>query len=275
MNYRQRIHQRILKIKNPICMGIDPVLECLPVKGSFTFVVESVYFSILEEMEKKQVFPAAIKPNMAFFEVYGAEGFLVLKKIIQAYQSQGVLVVLDAKRGDITSTSSAYAKMAFDYFNADAITLSPYMGFDTVEPFQKVASSQGMYLLVRTSNVSANDFQNLKTNGVPLYRKVAEKIVEWNQGDLGAVVGATAPTELQELLTFWKNEIPCLIPGISVAGQGQGGDFSQILKILKQDKDSIHLVNSSTGLIYSFKQYPELSYAEAIIQSLKKLTKEC
>ncbi len=254
-------------------MGIDPVLEKLPLQGSFTYVVEGFFLTVLDQMEKQSIYPVAVKPNMAFFEAYGVEGLQVLKNIIEAYQKQGCMVILDAKRGDILSTSVAYAKMAFEYFRVDAVTLSPYMGYDVVKPFQEKSESQGIYVLVRTSNPSAGDFQNLNIDGKPLYYKVAEQLLDWNDGNLAAVVGATALDEMKELLKLWKSEIPCLIPGVSIDGVGQGAVFEDVVSVLQQKGklDPIHLINISSGLSSSFHKYPELHFSEGILKTLKEI----
>jgi len=212
-------------------MGMDPVLSKIPIEGKPEDVILSFYENLLNEMVKKQVFPAAVKPNIAFYEGISIECLTVLKHLISIYQKEGVLVVLDAKRGDIGKTSKAYADMAFNVYGADAVTVAPYMGRDSIAPFLKAYPGKGVYVLVRTSNPSAVDFQNLDSGAGPLYMKVAEKLDKWNNGDLGAVVGATAPDELRDLIAFWvanRGEIPTLIPGISVKGVsgGQGGGIA-------------------------------------------------
>jgi orotidine-5'-phosphate decarboxylase len=207
----------------------------------------------------------------------------VLQDLIRSFRDAGALVVLDAKRGDIASTSGAYARSAFNVFGADAVTVAPYMGIDTVKPFQDESQGQGIYVLVRTSNPSASDFQALPTGpeGEPLYRAVAAKLADWNDGNLGAVVGATAPRELRELLAYWKGrgrEVPVLIPGIAVSGVagGQAGSVAEVYGAIREagsDPD-LHLINSSSGINYAYEKFPSLTPAEASLQALEELCAE-
>jgi orotidine-5'-phosphate decarboxylase len=157
------------------------------------------------------------------------------------------------------------------------------MGQDTVKPFQDMAKDQGIYVLVRTSNPSAKDFQELplRENGMPLYRVVAEKLADWNDGNLGAVVGATAPVELRDLLLYWKGrgkEIPVLIPGIAISGVsgGQTGSVTEVYQAIRDAGSDahLHLLNSSSGINYAYEKFPNLSPAEASVQVLQDLIGE-
>jgi len=193
---------------------------------------------------------------------------------------------LDAKRGDISTSSGAYAEAAFESYGADAVTVAPYMGSDSLSPFQEKAKarSQGIYVLVRTSNPGAKDFQELVVDlgqgrRLPLYKVVAEKLVEWDRGDLGAVVGATAPAELEQLVAFWRSlgkEIPMLIPGISVGGIGQGGDVREILRAIRNGggDPNLHLLNSSSGMNYAYERFDRLPPAEASLKAMEELLEE-
>jgi orotidine-5'-phosphate decarboxylase len=260
---------------------MDPVLKKIPGAGSPEEKIKRFYSDLLEAMLARNVLPAAVKPNMAYYEGVSLSCLQVLKDLMAAYRAAGMLVILDAKRGDISSTSGAYAQMAFNVFGADAVTAAPYMGSDTIKPFQEVAQDQGIYVLVRTSNPSARDFQELTVDGVPLYRKVAEKVAEWNDGNLGAVVGATAPGEMRELLALWKSkgrEVPVLIPGIAIAGVsgGQTGSVADVLQAIKDagsDAD-LHLINSSSGINYAYEKFPALKPAEASVNALEELIGE-
>lgn len=281
MNYRDKLHNRTTGVGNAICMGMDPLLNKIPLKGNPAEVIREFYETLLEQMVKEDKFPAAVKPNIAFYEALGLDCLKVLQELIALYQKEGILVVLDAKRGDIGKTSKAYADMAFDVYGADSVTVAPYMGSDSVSPFLEAYPGKGVYVLCRTSNPSAVDFQNFDSKGVPLYLKVAEKLDEWNQGDIGAVVGATAPSELKELVAFWvarKGEIPTLIPGISVKGVsgGQGGSLTETMESIKAAGGDVylHLINSSSGINYAYESFPELSYAEAAVKALGNTIQE-
>ena len=263
-------------------MGLDPVLDKIPLEGKPEYRIKKFYSDILEALIKRSVFPAAVKPNIAFYEGVGLDCLWILKELVADYRREGMLVILDAKRGDIGKTSGAYAQMAFEVYGADAVTVHPYMGSDSVRPFQEASSDQGVYVLVRTSNPSATDFEDVMTaQGHPLYLEVAHKVAEWNDGNLGAVVGATSPRELETLLQFWKKakaDIPCLIPGISLPGVegGQGGSARDILEVIKASGSDprLHLINSSSGLNYAYQKFSGEHYAKAACIALEELIVE-
>lgn len=283
MSYQDRVRARTREAGNTVCVGMDPVLKKIPGQAPPEEKIKRFYSEMLDAMLARNVLPAAVKPNMAYYEAVSLPCLLVLKDLIAAFKQAGVLVVLDAKRGDISSTSGAYAQMAFQVFGADAVTLAPYMGLDTVKPFQDVAKDHGIYVLVRTSNPSAKDFQDLPVGneGVPLYRKVAEKLADWNDGSLGAVVGATAPRELQDLLAYWKGrgrDVPVLIPGIAITGVsgGQTGSVADVYQAIKDAGSDpwLHLINSSSGINYAYEKYPDLKPAQASVAALEELVSE-
>jgi len=283
MAYLEKVLQRTRAAGNTVCVGLDPVLTRIPGSGSPEDRIKRFYSDMLESMLARNVLPAAVKPNMAYYEGVSLGCLQVLRDMMDAYRAAGTLVVLDAKRGDIASTSGAYARMAFEVFGADAVTAAPYMGLDTIRPFQDQAGDKGIYVLVRTSNPSARDFQDLSVgpDGVPLYRKVAEKLADWNDGNLGAVVGATAPGELRDLLAYWKSrgrEIPVLIPGIAVAGVsgGQTGSVSEVYRAIREadGNPGLHLINSSSGINYAYEKYPDLKPGEASVRALEDLIGE-
>jgi orotidine-5'-phosphate decarboxylase len=283
MDYSQQVAARTRQAGNTVCVGLDPVLEKIAGAGTPEERIKRFYSEMLEAMLARNVMPAAVKPNMAYYEAVSLPCLQVLRDLIAAFKQAGAMVVLDAKRGDISSTSGAYAKMAFHVFGADAVTTAPYMGRDTVKPFQDISRGQGIYVLVRTSNPSAADFQNLSvgSEGQPLYRKVAEKLADWNDGNLGAVVGATAPGELRELLAYWKGrgrEVPVLIPGIAIAGVsgGQTGSVADVYRAIKEagSDPQLHLINSSSGINYAYEKFPALKPAQASVHALEDLIAE-
>lgn len=283
MTYQEMVATRTRAAGNTVCVGMDPILKKIPGGGSPEEKIKRFYSDLLETMLARNVLPAAVKPNIAYYEAISLSCLQVLKDLIAAFRAEGVLVILDAKRGDISSTSGAYAQSAFDVFGADAVTAAPYMGLDTIKPFQDVSKGQGIYVLVRTSNPSARDFQDLSVGpeGVPLYRKVAEKLADWNDGNLGAVVGATAPKELRDLLAYWKGrgrEVPVLIPGIAIAGVsgGQTGSVSDVYQAIKDagSDPRLHLINSSSGINYAYEKFPALAPAQASVNALEELISE-
>ncbi len=160
------------------------------------------------------------KPNLAFYEAMGIRGLQALKKTV-AYIPRDIPVIGDAKRGDIGNTAAAYARALFDYYKFDAATVNPYLGYDSIKPFLDYRN-KGVFVLCRTSNSSASDFQDLVDNfGMKFYQSVALRAGDWNKGDnVGLVVGATYPDELKEIRKLCP-DMPLLIPGIGA----QGGDL--------------------------------------------------
>lgn len=283
MTYAEKVSARVKEAGNPVCVGMDPVLKKIPGDGPAEERIKRFYSAMLDAMLARDLLPAAVKPNIAFYEGISLACLQVLQDLIRAFRDAGVLVILDAKRGDIASTSGAYAHSAFHVFGADAVTAAPYMGIDTIKPFQDAAKGHGTYVLVRTSNPSARDFQDLPVGpgGIPLYRKVAEKLADWNDGSLGAVVGATAPQELRELLSYWKGrgrEVPVLIPGIAIAGVsgGQTGSVAEVYQAIREagSDASLHLINSSSGINYAYEKHKDLQPAEASVAALQDLCEE-
>ncbi|MEO6095010.1 MAG: orotidine-5'-phosphate decarboxylase [Fibrobacteria bacterium] len=285
--YQEKVAARTRVAGNTVCVGMDPILKKIPGSGSPEEKIKRFYSELLETMLTRKILPAAVKPNIAYYEAVSLSCLQVLQDLIAAYRAEGVLVILDAKRGDISSTSGAYAQSAFQVFGADAVTAAPYMGLDTIKPFQDVAKAEakghGIYVLVRTSNPSAKDFQELAVGPeqIPLYRKVAEKVADWNNGDLGAVVGATAPRELRELLAYWKSrgrEVPVLIPGIAITGVsgGQAGSVADVYQAIKDagSDPALHLINSSSGINYAYEKFPGIKPAEASVNALEELIAE-
>jgi orotidine-5'-phosphate decarboxylase len=282
-NYAEKVAERVRQAGNPVCVGMDPVPKKIPGDGPIEERIKRFYSSMLDAMLARDLLPAAVKPNMAYYEGVSLACLQVLQDLIKAFRDAGVLVILDAKRGDISSTSGMYAKSAFKVFGADAVTAAPYMGLDTLKPFQDESDGNGIYVLVRTSNPSAKDFQDLRVGpeGQPLYRAVAAKLADWNDGNLGAVVGATAPRELRELLSYWKSrgrEVPVLIPGIAIAGVsgGQTGSVSDVYAAIRdaESDPALHLINSSSGINYAYEKFPALKPAEASVQALDELCEE-
>ncbi len=202
---------------------------------------------------------AAYKPQIAFYSALGKEAELEASIRYARERAPHALVILDAKRNDIGNTAAAYASEAFDRYGADAVTINPYMGDDSVRPFI-ARPDRGAILLCRTSNPGARDFQDLLVDGLPLYRRVAERADrDWNGlGNLLLVVGATYPREMAELRrahpTLWF-----LVPGIGA----QGGDLEATLAAGLMPDGTGLLVNSSRGIIYAGDATPAAIRAAA------------
>lgn len=274
MNYLSILKSATDKTGSIACLGLDPIIEEIPLSGSPRSVIVNFYQDILNRMVQKQVLPSAVKPNYAFYAQYGLEGLEALAQVIELYSNEGFPIILDAKRGDIGKTAAAYAREAFEFFKADAVTLSPYMGRDSIRPFQEQFPDKGYYILTRTSNKSASDIQEVQVDNTPLYTHVAKMIIEWYTPGIGSVVGATYTDQLSDianLFTNSKKEIPLLIPGIGA----QGGDLIEVVRILKLSDDiRIHRINSSSSINFAYKKMPHLHFADAAVKALRDLNDE-
>ena len=188
------------------------------------------------------------KLNMAFYESIGVDGIKLLMETIN-YIPKDIPTILDGKRGDIGNTAKYYASEIFELYGADATTVNPYMGIDSIGPFLKY-KDRCTFVLCRTSNPSANDFQDLivSRDNLPIYQIVARKIKEWNKiGNCGAVVGATYPEELKIVRSILGDEIPILIPGVGK----QGGDLERAVRYGTNSNGKNAIINSSRSIIYA------------------------
>jgi uridine monophosphate synthetase len=221
------LEKRVDDCSSLLCIGLDPHVTDLSAPTA-----ASARDFCLNLVKHTSRYAAAFKPNAAFFEVFGAEGWTALKEVIDAIQEESnrmgsmIPVILDAKRGDIASTAEAYARSAFENLGAHCITLSPYLGKDSIEPFIQI-SEKGIFLLCKTSNPGSGDLQDLVLeSGDPLHIHVAKLAQEWNvRNNVGLVVGATYP----ETLARVRSVVPdlwFLAPGIGA----QGGELEAALK---------------------------------------------
>ena len=271
MNYLNQLTTSAEKFKSIVCMGLDPVIEDIPVRAPAGEAITIFYQEILNKMVQSGEYPSAVKPNYAFYAQYGIEGILALEKIITLFKAQGIPVILDVKRGDIGKTAEAYAAEAFDFFKADAVTLSPYMGYDSISPFAKRKPDGGFYILTKTSNKSSGDLQDIEAGGRPLFLHTARKIIEWYGPGIGSVVGATYPQQLAAVSEIFINsgkDVPLLIPGVG----SQGGDLEAVMSELKKFPDiRIHRINSSSAINYAYKKMQGTPYPEASVKALREL----
>lgn len=275
MNFIELLKSASKKYSSIVSLGLDPVIEDIPInQGSIKERIVHFYEEILNMILRRKIYPGAVKPNHAFYAQYGIEGIEALTSVIELYQKEGLPVILDAKRGDISKTARAYAREAFDFYKADAVTLAPYMGYDSISPFMDYYPDKGYYVLNKTSNKSSGDFQDISVEGEPLFIHVSRKIIEWYRPGIGAVVGATYPEQLDQIIeTFSQSnkEVPLLIPGVG----SQGGDLKGVLQILKSYTDiNIHRINSSSAINYAYKKQDCLHFAEAAVNALRGLNDE-
>lgn len=271
MDFLDLLKKSYNKFNSMICLGLDPLIEDIPLSGDNRTVITAFYEEILNKIIQKKIYPSAVKPNYAFYAQYGIQGLEALQTIISIYKKEGIPVILDVKRGDIDTTARAYAREAFDFFQADAVTLSPYMGYDSIQPFIANYPHKGCYILTKTSNKSSSDLQDILVDQDPLYMHVARKIIDWYYPGIGSVVGATYPEQLSDIMRLFiksGKEIPLLIPGVGA----QGGSIESVINVLTQQKDySFHRINSSSGINYAYKKYTNLHYADAAVTALKEL----
>lgn len=245
MTYEELFRQ-IQKKRSFLCVGLDTDLAKIP---EHLLVEEDPVFAFNRAIVDATLpYAVAYKPNLAFYEVLGASGWESLKKTVAYIRSRSadIFVIADAKRGDIGNTSEMYARTFFEQLDVDAITLSPYMGRDTVTPFLAFENKWAV-LLALTSNPSANDFQYFEDKtGLKLYEKVLETSREWATRDqLMYVVGATRTQELARVRR-WIPEHFLLVPGVGA----QGGSLAEVARYGMNSHCGL-LVNSSRGILYA------------------------
>ena len=294
--------EKIQKTKAPICVGLDPMLSYVPehiVKKAFDAygetlegAAEAIWQYNKEIIDNTYDLIPAVKPQIAMYEQFGIEGLMVYKKTVDYCQEKGLVVIGDAKRGDIGSTSAAYAtghlgkvqvgSKSYSGFATDMLTVNPYLGTDGVKPFVDAcnANDKGIFVLVKTSNPSSGEFQDKLIDGRPLYELVAEKVVEWGNmsmdgtySNVGAVVGATYP-EMGKVLRKIMPKTFILVPGYGA----QGGKGADLVHFFNEDGLGA-IVNSSRGIIAAYKQekytsFGELNYADASRQAVKDMIED-
>jgi len=263
MNFKEKLSKIVKKNNSLLCIGLDTDIEKIP---KHLFKINKTPFLEFNKsiIEATKEFVCAYKINMAFYEVFGKSGFEILEETI-SYIPKDIIVILDGKRNDIGNTAKMYAKSLFEVLNADAVTVNPYLGKDSVLPFLEY-TNKCSFILCRTSNPSAVDFQNLIVSNTPIYQLVARKIKEWNNFDnCGAVVGATYPNELKIIREILGEEIPILIPGIGA----QGGDIEKTVKYGTNKSGEMAIINSSRGIIYAAKDESFSEKAKIEARSLR------
>jgi orotidine-5'-phosphate decarboxylase len=279
-SYSERLIARVGQLNTPALVGLDPRWEQLPAEvkeaaqsagGSDAAIMARGFESFCcEIVDIVAPLVPAVKPQVAFFEQLGPAGFTALARVISHARAAGLVVIADAKRGDIGSTATAYADawLAGEDpeaapFGADALTVNAYLGDDTLQPFveKAVSNSAGLYILVRTSNPGAATFQDRSSKGQKIFETVADVVQQLNSnhwpdddyGSIGAVVGATWPEELKSLRRRMPNT-PFLVPGYG----SQGGTAADVAGAFDPNGHGA-LVNSSRGINFAFqkKEYAE------------------
>jgi len=245
MGFMQDLRAAWQRNDSLVCVGLDPEPAKFPAR--FRDDPDAVFGFCRAIVDATADLVCAFKPQIAHFAALGAED--ALQRLIAHIHAAhpGVPVILDAKRGDIGSTAQNYAIEAFDRYGADAVTVNPYLGRDSLQPFLDRAD-KGVIILCRTSNAGAGDLQDLVVEGRPLYQHVAAKVAsEWNaNGNCVLVVGATWPRQLQDVRAL-VGDVPFLVPGVGA----QGGDVEAVVKNGCTSDGTGLLVSSSRAILYA------------------------
>lgn len=257
---REKLIEQIKLKKSFLCVGLDPDVTKIP-KHIIDDDEDTIYLFNKLIIDATAPYCVAFKPNTAFYEAYGVSGFESLEKTIKYIKLNypDHFLIADAKRGDIGNTSTMYAKAFFNRLNADAITIAPYMGKDSVKPFLEFENKWAIVLGL-TSNEGASDFQQLIINNKALYLKVIETCSSWgNEKNMMFVIGATKASMLTEIRELIPNHF-LLVPGVGA----QGGSLEDVCKY-GLNKDIGLLINSSRNIIYAGndKNFDKLAAIEA------------
>jgi len=291
-----KLIEKIKQTNAPICVGLDPLISHIPdyildekIKKygkSTKAVAEAFYDFNMAIIDKTFDLIPAVKPQIAMYEEFGIDGMIAYKNTVDYAKSKGLIVIGDAKRGDIGSTSLAYANAHIGVseilgeklsgFSTDFVTVNPYLGTDGIKPFIDVCNSEdkGIFVLVKTSNPSSGEFQDRQIDGTPLYELVAKKTCEWGElsmdgeySNVGAVVGATYP----KMSAILREKMPHTF--FLVPGYGAQGATAEDLKPCFNKDGLGAIVNSSRGIIAAYKQekYASLDFANASRAAVKDM----
>ena len=243
----QKFERRAEAVGSLVCVGLDPEMERIPSR----FRDERLPLFAFNRwiIEQTHCYAAAYKPNMAFYEALGTQGITELQLTIEYLRSEhpDIFTICDAKRADIGNTNRGYVASIFDVMGFDAVTLHPYLGREALAPFLE-REDKVCIVLCRTSNAGAGEFQDLKTDGKPLWEMVATRVsTEWNAaGNCMLVVGATYPEEMRRIRAI-APEMPFLVPGVGA----QGGDVAAVVSAGLDARGGGLVISSSRGILYS------------------------
>ena len=258
MNFVDKLLKAARANKSLLCIGLDPDPQLMPAGVGIVEFNRAI-------VDATSDLVCAYKPNLAFYETLGAEGFDVLKDTI-ACVPESIPTIGDAKRGDIGNTAKMYAKSLFEMFGFDAATVNPLMGFDSLEPFIEYRD-RGVLVLCRTSNPGSADLQDQLLSSGPMYELIAELARQWNKyGNIGLVMGATYPEEISRVRAICP-DMPLLIPGVGA----QSGDLVSAVRYGVDAKGQKAIISSSRQVIYASKGK---DFAEAAREAALKLRDE-
>ena len=290
-HFADRLNQKIKQTKSPLVVGLDPRFDQLP--AALKVSVSSIETTpedrarITTEFCKGVIdvvasLVPAVKPQAAFFEQLGPQGMLALAEVVDYAHAAGLIVIMDAKRGDIGSTAAAYADAYLgpkpaSIWGCDSLTINPYLGDDSLTPFTDVATERGagLFVLVKTSNPGSKTFQEQKIDGRPLYSVVADHVQslaaadlgQSNYGSVGAVIGATHPQQLTELRSSMPNTL-FLVPGLGA----QGGTAADVAGAFDENGFGA-VINSSRAIIFAYER-DQFSGAESWQAAIEQATIE-
>ena len=247
MKFISKLEARWAHSNSLLCVGLDPQLDRIPERFKKQ---NSPYLDFCKAIvEATHELVCCFKPQAAYFSAIGAED--QLEKLVFHIKEQhpDIPVILDAKRGDIGSTAALYAKEAYERYGADAVTVNPYLGFESIEPYMKY-EDKGIVVLCRTSNPGSDWLQKDKKDSVPVYQRVAKQVADWNKEDQFVLVtGATYPEELGEVRKI-VGRMPLLVPGVGA----QGGDVKSVLEVGLDQKAQGLIISSSREILYAHQR---------------------
>ncbi len=262
MTFKERLRQVQQERNSLLCIGLDPVIDKIPPQLQKTG--EPIVAFNKHIIESTSDIVCAYKFNLAFYETHGPAGIEALEESLELAPPD-VLLIGDGKRNDIGNSAERYADMLFEGLEFDAVTVNPYMGTDSVEPFIKYPD-KGAFILALTSNPGAQDFQKLKVGNYYLYEKVVQRAKKWNTRDnVGLVVGATHPRELAAIRKR-APEMPILLPGVGA----QGGDLKKSVEYGCSKKKDLLLINVGRSVIYANKVRDTAFELQALINTYRK-----
>ena len=247
MKFISKLETRWAHSNSLLCVGLDPQLDRIPEHFKKQ---NSPYFDFCKAIvEATHELVCCFKPQVAYFSAVGAEDQLEKLVLYIKEEYPDIPVILDAKRGDIGSTAALYAKEAYERYGADAVTVNPYLGVESIEPYMKY-EDKGIVVLCRTSNPGSDWLQKDKKDSVPVYQRVAKQAADWNKEDQFVLVtGATYPEELGKVRKI-VGRMPLLVPGIGA----QGGDIESVLEVGLDQKAQGLIISSSREILYAHEK---------------------
>ncbi len=263
MNFIERLNAAIARNDSLLCVGLDPDVAKFP--EALRNRPDSIFAFCKAIIDATADMACAFKPQIAYFAALAAEDQLQAICDYLKRQYPHIPIVLDAKRGDIGATAEQYAREAYERYRADAVTVNPYMGFDSVEPYL-AWQDRGVIVLCRTSNPGGSDLQFLTVDGKPLYQHVAQLVAQkWNRnGQCGLVVGATFPKEIAEVRAI-VGDMPLLVPGTGA----QGGDIEATVHAGQTAAGGGMMINSSRAILYASPEAGE-DFAQAAARAARQ-----